>query len=76
MYVVMYYQYPYIYLIQIFPSEIDNVLLSHPGVVDSATVAVDQPDAGQVPYCFVVPTNKDTVTERMLKQTLHGKYIF
>ena len=27
--------------VQIFPSEVNNILLSHPGVVDSATVGVD-----------------------------------
>ena len=64
----------FVIFIQIFPSEINNILLNHPGVADSATVPVNHPKASQVPYCFVVPSNKDTVTECMLKQTLHGEY--
>ena len=48
--------------------------MNHPGVADSATVPVNHLKASQVPYCFDVPSNKSTVTESMLKQTLHGEY--
>ena len=65
-----------IYSIQIFPSEINNILLRHPAVADAATVAVNDPHAGQVPYCFVVCKNEITLTECMLKQTLRGMSVY
>ena len=63
------------FTIQIFPYELDSIFLSHPGVVDSATVGVNHPDSGQVPHCFVISDQEATVNEYMLKQLLNGKYI-
>ena len=64
-----------LYSIQIFPSEINNILLRHPAVVDAATVAVNDPHAGQVPHCFVARKHKVTLSECVLKQTLRGKSV-
>ena len=39
----------------IYPAEVESVLLAHPGVVDVAVVAGDDPRWGAVPVAFVVP---------------------
>ena len=38
----------------IYPREVEELLLSHPEVVESAVVAADDPALGQVPVAFVV----------------------
>ena len=60
------------FTIQILPYEIDSIFLSHPRVVDSATVGVDHPEAGQIPHCFVVRRKDFELTEYILKQALNG----
>ena len=62
------------FTIQILPYKINSILLSHPGVVDSATLGVNHPDAVQIPHCFVIRTNDDKVTGYLLKQLLNGTY--
>jgi acyl-CoA synthetase (AMP-forming)/AMP-acid ligase II len=39
----------------IYPAEIENVLLAAPGVADAAVVGRAHPDLGEVPVAFVVP---------------------
>ncbi len=38
----------------VFPTEIEGVLLQHPKVLEAAVVAADDPHSGQVPIAFVV----------------------
>jgi long-chain acyl-CoA synthetase len=38
----------------IYPQEIENVLLSHPAVIQAAVVGKKDPDVGEVPVAFVV----------------------
>ncbi len=40
----------------IYPAEVESVLLAHPGVQDAAVVGLHHPDWGQRPVAFVVPT--------------------
>ena len=61
------------FLFQIFPHEINDVLLGHPHIVDAATTKVDHPDVGEVPYSFVVVANGKSITEDELKRLLSGK---
>ncbi|BCJ53862.1 long-chain acyl-CoA synthetase [Actinoplanes sp. NBRC 14428] len=39
----------------VYPAEIERVLDAHPGVAESAVIAVPDPQTGQVPYAYVVP---------------------
>lgn len=41
--------------VNVFPAEIEAVLLQHPGVRDAAVVAVEHPTWGEVGIAFVVP---------------------
>jgi acyl-coenzyme A synthetase/AMP-(fatty) acid ligase len=47
---------------KVYPSELENILLSHPGVVDAAVVGASRPNndedynTGEVPYGLVVVT--------------------
>jgi acyl-CoA synthetase (AMP-forming)/AMP-acid ligase II len=43
----------------IYPAEIENVLLAAPGVADAAVVGQAHPDLGEVPVAFVVPATPD-----------------
>ncbi len=38
----------------VYPAEIERVLDSHPGVAESAVVAVPDPESGQRPHAYVV----------------------
>ena len=42
----------------IYPAEIENVLLDAPGVEDAAVVGQPHPDLGEVPVAFVVPAGR------------------
>ncbi|MCD2194626.1 AMP-binding protein [Actinomycetospora endophytica] len=50
----------------IYPAEIENVLLDAPGVEDAAVVGAPHPDLGEVPVAFVVPT-RDGADEETLR---------
>ena len=41
--------------VNIFPAEIESVLLQHPGVRDAAVVGIEHPTWGEVGVAFVVP---------------------
>jgi len=49
----------------VFPNEVEAVLMSHPDIKEAAVVAVDDPESGQRPKAFVVKNShkldKDTV---------------
>ena len=40
---------------QVFPAELEMVLIAHPGVADCAVIGVGDEEAGEVPKAFVVP---------------------
>lgn len=45
--------------LQVSPSELEDILLRHPGVADVGITGVDDERAGEVPRAFVVRRNKD-----------------
>jgi long-chain acyl-CoA synthetase len=47
----------------IYPREIDEVLYSHPKVLDAATIGVKDPYRGETVKVFVVPKPGETLTE-------------
>jgi long-chain acyl-CoA synthetase len=50
----------------IYPAEIENVLLGAPGVTDAAVVGRAHPDLGEVPVAFVVPADDPPDEEDLL----------
>jgi acyl-CoA synthetase (AMP-forming)/AMP-acid ligase II len=51
---------------QVFPAELEMLLLRHPDVADAAVIAVEDPDAGEIPKAFVVPRSDTIDTEAVL----------
>lgn len=51
--------------IQVSPSELEDVLLTHPGVADAGVVGVACDMAGEVPRAYVVPRSKDVKAEEL-----------
>lgn len=52
---------------QVFPAELEMLLMSHPDVADAAVIAVDDPEAGEIPKAFVVPAADIVDTEAVLR---------
>jgi len=51
----------------VYPKEIEDLLLRHPAVAAASVVPVPHAIKGQVPVAFVVPRKSETVTEAELK---------
>jgi acyl-CoA synthetase (AMP-forming)/AMP-acid ligase II len=51
----------------VYPKEVEAVLLTHPGVKDVAVVAAPHPAKGEAPVAFVVPRDGATLTEEEIK---------
>ena len=52
----------------IYPAEIENVILSHPGILEAAVVGISDEKWGQVPYAFFVEKNGWHVSELELQK--------
>ena len=52
----------------IYPKEVENLLLAHPAVFDASVVPLDQPIKGQVPVAMVMLSPAGVVSEDELKQ--------
>lgn len=50
----------------IYPAEVEAVLLKAAGVADAAVVGQEHPDLGEVPVAFVVPVDPGTLDEQEL----------
>lgn len=57
---------------QIAPSELEHLLLTHPDVSDSAVIGVPNEEAGELPKAFVVKRPGSTVTESDLIKFING----
>ena len=42
---------------QVAPAELEATLVSHPGIADAAVIGVPDPEAGELPIAFVIPTD-------------------
>jgi acyl-CoA synthetase (AMP-forming)/AMP-acid ligase II len=51
---------------QVFPAELEMLLLSHPDVADGAVIGVDDIEAGEIPKAFVVPASGAIDTDAVL----------
>ena len=49
--------------VNVYPSEVEEVLASHPAVAEAAVIGVPEDRRGEVPFAFVVLTEGATVTE-------------
>jgi acyl-CoA synthetase (AMP-forming)/AMP-acid ligase II len=52
----------------IYPKEVENVLMEHPGIADAAVVPLADPIKGEVPVAFVIARERDTLTEDAVKR--------
>jgi long-chain acyl-CoA synthetase len=52
--------------INVYPREVEEVLMSHPAVQDAAVIGKPDERAGELPYAFVVPAEGQAVTEEEL----------
>lgn len=52
----------------VYPREIEEVLMTHPAVADSVVIGIQSPTKGEVPKAFVVLKDGVTATETELKQ--------
>ncbi len=60
---------------KIYPTEVENVLLQHPGIRDAAVFACSHEHRGEVPVAAVVPANGDLTPEAIVayaKERLAG----
>ena len=52
----------------IYPKQVENVLMEHPGIADVAVVPLTDPTKGEVPVAFVVERERDTLTEDAVRR--------
>lgn len=50
----------------VYPKEIDDVLMSHPDVIDACTIGIFDEFKGEVPKSFVVRNKQSDISERQL----------
>ena len=60
---------------QVAPAELENILLSHPEVVDAGVVGVPDEEAGELPRAFVVKREGSVVTEDEIATLVSGTVI-
>ena len=59
----------------IYPRHIEEVLYTHPDIVEAAVVGVPHDHRGEVPKAFVVPTKGVTLDEKLLKDWLKSQLV-
>ena len=57
---------------QVAPAELENILLSHPEVVDAGVVGVPDEEAGELPRAFVVKREGSVVTQDEIATFVSG----
>ena len=60
---------------QVAPAELENILLSHPEVVDAGVVGAPDEEAGELPRAFVVKREGSAVTEDEIATFVSGTVI-
>jgi len=59
--------------VNVYPAEIENVLLQHPSLADASVVGVPHATWGEVGVAFVVPADGEEVTEEDLGRFVGGR---
>ena len=57
---------------QVSPTELEQVLLKHPDVVEAAVIGLPDEESGELPKAFVVKRPKSKVTEKEIAEFLDG----
>lgn len=61
---------------QVPPAEIENLLLTHPNVLDAAVIGIPDEKAGELALAFVVPKPDSAVTEQEICEFVASNYNF
>lgn len=59
---------------QVAPSELEHLLLSHPGVADAVVIGVPDELAGELPRAYVVKRPDSQVNEEDIMNFIDGTY--
>jgi long-chain acyl-CoA synthetase len=59
--------------VNIYPAEIEKVLVQHPAVIDAAVIGIPQDDFGEQPMAFIVADRAAELTEKDLLEFLEGR---
>ena len=59
-------------MLQVAPTELEALLLSHPDVVDAAVVGLPDTEAGELPMAFIVRRDGSSVSEDQLQTFVAG----
>ncbi|KAF7631047.1 hypothetical protein Mgra_00008698 [Meloidogyne graminicola] len=62
--------------LQVAPAELEDLLLSHPDIVDCAVIGISDPMAGELPYAFIVPREGGSLTEENVKEFVKAKAVY
>jgi acyl-CoA synthetase (AMP-forming)/AMP-acid ligase II len=57
----------------IYPAEVENMLLGHPALADAAVIGLPSAKWGEVPLAVVVPKKGESLTETELLQWCKGR---
>ena len=60
------------FLDQILPSELEDILYSHPAVVDAGVVGIPESDGGEIPRAYVSLKSGTGVSEEVLRSFVNG----
>jgi len=58
---------------QVSPTELEDLIMSHPAVADAAIIGVPDDYAGELPRAYVVKKPGASVNEEDIKKCLHPK---
>ncbi|EEB16371.1 luciferase, putative [Pediculus humanus corporis] len=58
---------------QVSPTELETVLLSHPGVKEAGVIGIPDEEAGELPLAFIVKQPGANITEDEIKKYVAGK---
>lgn len=59
--------------VNVYPNEVEQILMNHPAIVDAAVIGIDDEDFGQRLKAYVRPVTKGTITAQELHQWLHSR---
>ncbi|KAL1564953.1 4-coumarate--CoA ligase [Salvia divinorum] len=53
---------------QVAPSELEELLLTHPEIVDAAVIGLDDAEAGEIPIAYVLRSSMSSLTTQQVQQ--------